>query len=190
MGKSLSLTSYQLFIVGLYVALLPLLFIFAQEYLQYDYSFVDLPEIASVVIFTFLVFYLLNKIFHFRKLAWQRLSLFKIIQLLIYSLVVAIPEEIIFRGIIQGNLQNYISNVFILVILSSTIFGMAHLPNDRKGWHPKKLNWEFMGLAFLVGLPLGALFSITNSLLLPTILHAFLLVFLGLFCQKTDNSGN
>ena len=97
------------------------------------------------------------------------------------------PEEIIFRGIVQGILQDYISNVVLLVIASSILFGFAHLPNGSKGLLPKYWNWKFFWITFLAGLPLGLIFALTNSLLFPTILHASFLTLFKLFTKKKLN---
>ncbi len=90
---------------------------------------------------------------------------------ILYAIVIAFPEEIIFRGIIQGFLLEHIGNTILVILLSSIIFGMAHLFNGGN-W-----NYKFAIIAFLGGLPLSILYVVTGGLLLPTALHfAFVVV--------------
>ena len=118
---------------------------------------------------------------------WQKLELSQIVLVVIYALLFAVPEEIIFGGIAQNFLQNSLDSVMIVIIISSGIFGLAHLPNGGKGSHPKDWNWRFAVVTFLAGLPLSTIFAITGSLLIPTLLHAFFLIFFKLFTKGIAN---
>lgn len=94
-----------------------------------------------------------------------------------YAFAFAIPEEILFRGITQGLVLSSFTPI-LSILLSSFIFGLAHILNSTKGVGPMNWNWQLVGVSFLGGIPLGTLFLLTGSLFLPTILHAvFLLVF-------------
>lgn len=186
MQKFLDLSKYKITIIGIYIILFPLFFIFAPNTLRYSFSTENFSQISLIILTTFLAFYVLNLLFNFRKMYWQNLRLSQIVWITIYALLFAIPEEIIFRGIIQGTLHHYINSVFFVVIISSAIFGLAHLPNGGKGWHPKNWNWNLATITFLAGLPLSLIFALTNSLLIPTLLHAFFLIFYKLLTNRSS----
>jgi membrane protease YdiL (CAAX protease family) len=187
MKNLLDISKYKLLIIGLYVFIFPLFFIFTPNVLNYNFSTIYLEKVLSIIVSTFLGSYLLHIFFHFRKIKWQKLKFSQIILIFIYALLFAIPEEIIFRGIIQNFLQNYLDNIVVAIIISSGIFGLAHLPNGGKGLHPKDWNWRFAVVTFLAGLPLSVIFAITGSLLIPTLLHAFFLIFFKLFTEEVTN---
>ncbi len=181
---------YTVGIICLYVILFPLFFIFTPNVFQYHFSNAQSGQVLIIISGTFLLFYVLNSFFHFRTLKWQNLRFFQIIVLVFYALFFAIPEEILFRGILQATLQNFVHNIFAVVIVSSVVFGLAHLPNGARGLSIKNWNWRFAAFAFFGGLPLTLIFAITNSLLIPTLLHAFFLIFFRLFTyERFDHTG-
>jgi len=151
---------YNLYILGIYILLVPLMLLFYPNLMLY---------ILIWIIFG--VAYLV-----FKK---TRIKLF-------YAVLFAIPEEIIFRGIIQYQLYAYFEAANLSVLLSALIFGLVHLPNGAMGWHPRLWNWRLCGLAFLGGLLLGLSFVVTGDLLIPIILHITFLLFLS----KTYRLGN
>ena len=187
MKNLLDISKYKLWIIGLYIIIFPMFFVFTPDALHYNFSSVDFEQVLLIVASTFLGSYLLNIFFHFRKIKWQNLRFSQIILVVIYALLFSVPEEIIFRGIIQNFLGNSLDSVVIIIIISSGIFGLAHLPNGGKGLHPKYWNWRFAVVTFLVGLPLSIIFTITGSLLIPTLLHAFFLIFFKLFTNEVAN---
>ena len=71
--------------------------------------------------------------------------------------------------------------VSMAIIAAALIFGFAHLANGAKSWKPSECNWELARTTFLAGIPLGLLYAVTGSLLLPTILHAILLALSMIF---------
>jgi len=185
MQNALVVSRYKLWVIGLYIVIFPLFFIFIPSVLRYDTKGTDLGKIFLISIVTFLGFYFLNLASGSRKIRWQSPGSHQIVLMVIYALLFAIPEEIIFRGIIQGALQNTLGNTGMAVIAASAIFGLAHLPNGARGWRPRDWTWGLTRAVLLVGLPLGLIFAITGSLLFPTLLHAFFLVFLKLFTSST-----
>jgi membrane protease YdiL (CAAX protease family) len=110
----------------------------------------------------------------------------KIIFTIFYAVLFAVPEEIIFRGLVQGTLATIIENTAITVIISSLIFGLAHLPNGANSLHLKDWNWKFCIIACLAGLPLGIAFAITGSLFIPTLLHVLFLIMFILIIRSSD----
>ncbi len=179
-------SKYKIFIVGLYVILFPLFFIFTPHALRYDFSTVNLPLLVLLVAGTVLAFYLLNLFFGFYQIEWRHPTFSESIWRVVYAVLFAVPEEIIFRGIVQGALQNSLSNVVLIVFISSAVFGLAHVPNGAGGLHITDWNWQFAAITFLAGLPLGLTFALTGSLLVPTLLHALFLAFFLLFIREKD----
>lgn len=160
------LDKYHLIVILLYLTILPFLLYFFNDRLHYGVS----KNISLV--FVVLIFSLIFIIFSFKR------NYFKVtIFIISYALFFAFAEEIIFRGIIQNIIQSYTKNFLLIIFFSSSIFGIAHLFNSTSSFYPKDWNWKLAGLTFLVGIPLGILFIITDSLFLPTILHATLLIY-------------
>ena len=187
MKNLLDISKYKFWIIVIYIILFPLFYIFTPDALRYNFATENFGQILLIVLVTFLSFYLLNLYFNFRKIGWQNLPFSKILLVFVYALLFAIPEEIIFRGIIQSGIQNYIDNTFLVIIISSGIFGLAHLPNGANGLHIKSWNWSYATNTLLAGLPLCIIFAITDSLLIPTLLHAFFLIFFKLFTNEAEN---
>ena len=80
----------------------------------------------------------------------------------------ALPEEILFRGLIQNSLmQRFGANTGSL-LLAAFIFGCAHLDNG-----PQPLpNWRYMILATIAGIAYGKVFEKSSSILASAGLHA------------------
>jgi len=97
--------------------------------------------------------------------------------------LIALPEEIIFRGFIQRYLQSNISNISVVIFLSSIIFGLAHIPNGARGFLPKQWNWKLVVMSFVAGFYLGFAYFLTGSLVVPIILHALFAVVAKMFIQ-------
>ncbi len=70
-------------------------------------------------------------------------------------LLIAIPEEVFFRGILQSSLEQSLRSSrreWYALILASVVFGASHLR------HPPVPNWKYAILATLAGLFYGAVF--------------------------------
>jgi membrane protease YdiL (CAAX protease family) len=78
---------------------------------------------------------------------------------------VAIPEELLFRGIIQNLLQKSLLKPIPALMATSIIFGAAHLNN---GPTP---DWRYFLLATIAGLFYGNAYNRTGTLLAPAIVH-------------------
>src|SRR3989344_4264545 len=171
MQKILLISKYKLCVIFFYAILFILFFTFTPDVFRYNFAFSQAGELSIFVIGILFLFFILNSIFNFRTIKLQELKFSQIISISIYAFAFAIPEEIIFRGIIQNFLHNAIGGIFVPVILASAIFAFAHLPNGAQGIHPKFWNWRLVVITFLAGLLLGGSFALTNSLFIPTILH-------------------
>jgi uncharacterized protein len=136
------------------------------------------------------VLFIANKILRFGSITLNRKNLNQSVLLVIYAVILfALPEEIIFRGVIQSWLQEMMSNPYMVIFLSSTIYGLAHALNGSGHiFHRQKWNWSMTGMTFIAGLFLGYLYFITDSLVLPIILHVLLIIADQLFIkgQRVD----
>jgi membrane protease YdiL (CAAX protease family) len=80
----------------------------------------------------------------------------------------ALPEEILFRSLIQNWLMQKFGSTTAVLILASVIFGCAHLNNG-----PQPLpNWRYMILATIAGYAYGRVFQRASSVTASMILHA------------------
>ena len=82
-----------------------------------------------------------------------------LIDLAIVSLLAGVGEELLFRGVLQVWLSGPIGPV-AAVLLSSALFGMAHL-----------ITKTYAVLAILIGVYLGWLFWHFDNLLVPIVAH-------------------
>ena len=79
--------------------------------------------------------------------------------------LIAIPEELLFRGIIQNFLEKSLRKPTFALIATSVIFGAAHLNNGPRP------DWRYFLLASLAGLFYGNAYQRTRGLLAPAIVH-------------------
>jgi hypothetical protein len=79
--------------------------------------------------------------------------------------LIAIPEELLFRGIIQNFLEKTLRKPALALIVTSLIFGAAHLNNGPRP------DWRYFLLASLAGLFYGNAYQRTRGLLAPAFVH-------------------
>jgi membrane protease YdiL (CAAX protease family) len=80
----------------------------------------------------------------------------------------ALPEEILFRSLMQNWLMQKFGSTTGVLILASLIFGCAHLNNG-----PQPLpNWRYMILATIAGFAYGKVFQRASSATASMTLHA------------------
>jgi membrane protease YdiL (CAAX protease family) len=79
----------------------------------------------------------------------------------------AVPEEILFRSLIQNWLMQRFGRNWRILLLSSFIFGCAHLDN---GPQPVP-NWRYMIVATVAGLEYGKVFDMGSTVLSSAALH-------------------
>ncbi len=82
---------------------------------------------------------------------------------------VAIPEELLFRGLIQNWLMQQFGFTHRTLFIAALIFGAAHL-NNASGSLP---NWRYMILATIAGFIYGKVFWKSSTVLSSAGLHAF-----------------
>lgn len=90
-------------------------------------------------------------------------------QLFAIYFTIAIPEELLFRGILQNFLVKSLSGKqrdLYALLVASVIFGAAHLH------HAPVLNWRYAILATLAGMFYGNAFRTRHRLSSPALTHA------------------
>lgn len=80
----------------------------------------------------------------------------------------ALPEEILFRGLIQNSLMQRFGTNTATLLAAALIFGCAHLDNG-----PGPLpNWRYMIVAAIAGVAYGKVFQKSSSIFASAGLHA------------------
>jgi membrane protease YdiL (CAAX protease family) len=102
--------------------------------------------------------------FHFTpqtpaRIAWQYL---------IILAATALPEEILFRALIQNSIAQRFGKSSTTLLIAAVIFGCAHL-NNGPGPLP---NWRYMILATIAGVAYGKVFEKSSSIFASAGLHA------------------
>lgn len=89
-------------------------------------------------------------------------------QFLVILAATALPEEILFRGLIQNALMQKFGAATRTLVLASIIFGLAHLDNG-----PGPLpNWRYAIVAAIAGFAYGKVFQSSSSIFASAGLHA------------------
>ncbi|SME88348.1 CPBP family intramembrane glutamic endopeptidase [Pseudobacteriovorax antillogorgiicola] len=84
---------------------------------------------------------------------------------LITFLWIAVPEELLFRGVIQNLLQKHWQSKTLGLIVASVIFGLSHLNN---GPEP---DWRYFVLSTIAGIFYGLTFNKSRSLVAAALVH-------------------
>jgi hypothetical protein len=84
-------------------------------------------------------------------------------------LLIALPEELLFRGIIQNLLTRRLGNERMGLPIASIIFGLAHLNNATAGFAVP--NWAYVLMATLAGLAYGWVWNRTRKVTVSAITH-------------------
>ncbi len=79
---------------------------------------------------------------------------------------IAIPEELLFRGLVQNILAKKLKREWVALVLASVFFGATHYNNTPTP------DWRYLLLATLAGLLYGYNYRKSRSLLGPALLHA------------------
>jgi membrane protease YdiL (CAAX protease family) len=98
-----------------------------------------------------------------RLTAWFVVSRF-----LIILAATALPEEILFRSLIQNSIMRQWGSTNRALLLAAVIFGLAHL-NNGPGPLP---NWRYAIMATIAGFAYGKVFWKSSSVFSSAILHA------------------
>ena len=79
----------------------------------------------------------------------------------------ALPEEILFRGLIQNLIMQRFGASTRTLVLASVIFGCAHLDNGPQAVP----NWRYMIVATIAGFAYGRVFQKSNTIVASATLH-------------------
>ena len=78
---------------------------------------------------------------------------------------IAIPEELLFRGLVQNLLEKILSSKFKALIVASLFFGLTHLNNEPQ------MDWRYITLATTAGFFYGTAYQKSRSLIAPALVH-------------------
>ncbi len=87
---------------------------------------------------------------------------------LTYTIFVGIPEELVFRGILQNLLERNLKNPWLAAILSNILFAFIYTHLTGQGIFP---NWKYVGLAFAAGLVYAGSYLKSSNILVPVSVH-------------------
>lgn len=85
-------------------------------------------------------------------------------------LFTALPEELLFRGIIQNQLQLGLGKWLPALLVASVIFGLSHLNNATTGF--PEPNWMYAAMATLAGLAYGWTWHKSGKITASAVVHA------------------
>ena len=106
-------------------------------------------------------------------------SILEVISLVVFSLLVGLSEETLFRGVVQGSFHDYFGednskHVRQAIIFASVLFGLVHLSNAIGGSNSIESVLAQVVSAIGGGLMFGTIYYRTNkNLWACTIIHAF-----------------
>ncbi len=131
-----------------------------------------------------IVFFVANSILKFGTIGLNNKNIARLPLISLYaSILISIPEEILFRGLIQTYLYSISYDVILPLLISSLIFGLSHILNGAKGISPSKWNGKLVVMTFLAGIFLGYSFYITGSLVVPIVLHTVFILIIKVFIK-------
>ena len=94
------------------------------------------------------------------------------------SLMVALPEEVLFRGLLQNLMQRAAPSArwrVAALIVSSVIFGFTHVNNNPL------FDWRYVTIASVAGIAYGVVYNRTGKVTASAITHSLIDVVRGLF---------
>ncbi len=84
-------------------------------------------------------------------------------------LLVALIEEVLFRGVIQNLLNKRLTKAYFALPIAAIIFGLAHLNNATQGFPVP--NWAYVLMASLAGLVYGWVWQRTGKVTVSALTH-------------------
>ncbi len=79
--------------------------------------------------------------------------------------LVALPEEVFFRGIIQNLLQKTMKNQWVALVTASILFGLTHWNNTSSP------DWRYLLLATIAGIFYGRAYNRSSTLMAAATVH-------------------
>jgi len=96
-------------------------------------------------------------------------------------LLVALPEELLFRGIIQNLAARRVKKDWGGLIVASAVFGLAHLNNTTRGFAVP--NWAYVAIATIAGLAYGWVWRRTKKVTASAVTHMLVNLVWGIVFQ-------
>ena len=97
---------------------------------------------------------------------WWRIAGIGVGTFLGFLWVVALSEELFFRGVIQRTLLNHWNSKLAAILVSGLIYGAAHL------WLRQFPNWPWLLMTTVLGIVFGILYARSGSIRGPMVAHA------------------
>lgn len=107
--------------------------------------------------------------------AWWRIAAEGIATFFGVLWVVALSEELFFRGVIQLAIQKQLRNPFAAILIASVLFGGVHL------WVYRFPNWRHAAVVCLLGIACGFAYWLAGSVRASMVTHAFVVLSWRLF---------
>ena len=85
-------------------------------------------------------------------------------------LLVALPEELLFRGIIQNLVTRQLPSEKLSLGIAAVVFGLSHLNNSTPGF--PEPNWMYALMAGIAGAAYGWVWQRTNKVAVSALTHA------------------
>jgi membrane protease YdiL (CAAX protease family) len=169
---------YHTLIIGIYAFVYIYFFLYSSSpFLHYTFNKNHILPALIIFIFSIIALFVTNKYLQYKTVEINKNNIKKLPLVILYStFLIAIPEEILFREIIQTYISTSASNTLLVIVLSALIFGLAHSLNEANGFSPQNWNLKLVIITFIAGLFLSYSFYLTRSLLMPTIIHTLLVV--------------
>ncbi|MBT2638841.1 MULTISPECIES: CPBP family intramembrane glutamic endopeptidase [unclassified Bacillus (in: firmicutes)] len=134
---------------------------------DWNILFVGLTAGAAVVVMDFIFMKYLPKSYYddggLNERIFRKRS---VVQIMLIAAMVAISEEILFRGVIQTNTG---------LIISSIIFAVVH--------YRYLFNWFLFTNIILLSFLIGYIYMVTNNLVVTIVMHFFIDFILGLIIK-------
>jgi membrane protease YdiL (CAAX protease family) len=151
------------------------LFIYSEDNLGFGFRInrQDIIILCYSIIFLFLILIPLGFYLNFLgiRLDVDPWYLF-FMKIILFMIFVAYPEELLFRSVLIVILRENTSlKIFSILIISSVIFGSAHILNPTSGISPP--NWSYFLMASIAGWFYGWVYLKTGKVFTAVILHAF-----------------
>jgi membrane protease YdiL (CAAX protease family) len=94
-------------------------------------------------------------------------------------LLIALIEEVLFRGLIQNLLSERVGNKWVALVIASLVFGLAHLNNTTTGYASP--NWAYALMASMAGVAYGWVWLRTGKVTASALTHMLVNLIWGTF---------
>ncbi len=159
-----------------------------REWKPGEFSFWPTPREWQIGLFVFMLAIApligLSQAVHFARFvtphaAWWRVAMEAGGTFLGILWVVALSEELFFRGFVQRALEKQWNNRVLAILVSAALFGAAHL------WAHTFPNWQYAVVASLLGVACGGAYWWGGSVRASMVTHSLVVVVWRLFFQIT-----